>query len=317
MYQQHPIVVGGGQFPIEKMKVLPVFDRSKITHTIRYWDKAGTDASDNADAAFTAGALMHAMSDGTYVLSHMVRGQWSALDRETKIKTWTEADASTYSSYEVYVEQEPGSGGKESAESTIRNLAGFRVYADKVTGEKVIRAEPFAAQVQGGNIFLVAGDWVGAWYDECECLDKDTLIVTMRGDQPIIKVAPGDFVMTRLGWRRVLKAGCTGRKKLCEITLSNGQRLRTTLDHPIYVPGCGFKKAGTLKVGESLLQFTAASSSSCWGADTSGAMSEASAFYSIGTSGNRKSARSLKTITSTTSMACPSPRNVIRVLWAA
>jgi len=169
MYQQHPIVVGGGQFPIDKMKVLPVFDRSKITHTIRYWDKAGTDAADNADAAFTAGALMHTMSDGTYVLSHMVRGQWSALERETKIKTWTEADASTYSSYEVYVEQEPGSGGKESAESTIRNLAGFRVYADKVTGEKKIRSEPFAAQVQGGNIFLVAGDWVGAWYDECEC----------------------------------------------------------------------------------------------------------------------------------------------------
>jgi hypothetical protein len=30
-------------------------------------------------------------------------------------------------SYEVVVEQEPGSGGKESAENTIRNLAGFKV----------------------------------------------------------------------------------------------------------------------------------------------------------------------------------------------
>ena len=41
--------------------------------------------------------------------------------------------------YEVGVEQEPGSGGKESAESTIGNLRGFKVYADKVTGcpEKV------------------------------------------------------------------------------------------------------------------------------------------------------------------------------------
>ena len=26
----------------------------------------------------------------------------------------------------IYIEQEPGSGGKESAEATIRNLAGFR-----------------------------------------------------------------------------------------------------------------------------------------------------------------------------------------------
>ena len=38
--------------------------------------------------------------------------------------------------YEVGVEQEPGSGGKESAESTIRNLRGFKVYADKVRGRR-------------------------------------------------------------------------------------------------------------------------------------------------------------------------------------
>ncbi len=131
IYQQHPIIVGGGQFPIEKLTVLPLFDRSKITHTIRYWDKAATASE---DAAFTAGVLMHAMSDGTFVISHVARGQWTALDREKKIRTWTEADAAQYKSYEIWVEQEPGSGGKESAESTIRHLAGYSVYADKVTG---------------------------------------------------------------------------------------------------------------------------------------------------------------------------------------
>jgi hypothetical protein len=35
-----------------------------------------------------------------------------------------------------------GLGGKESAESTIRNLPGFLVYADKVTGAKEVRAIP-------------------------------------------------------------------------------------------------------------------------------------------------------------------------------
>ena len=59
---------------------------------MRYYDKAGTDASDNADAAFTAGVRMHAMSDGTYVISHIMRGQWAALERETKIKTCAEAE---------------------------------------------------------------------------------------------------------------------------------------------------------------------------------------------------------------------------------
>jgi len=84
IYQQHPIIVGGGQLPIEKLKVLPVFDRSKVTHTIRYWDKAGTDAAQNEDAAYTAGARVHAMSDGTFVISHIARGQWSARQRRAR-----------------------------------------------------------------------------------------------------------------------------------------------------------------------------------------------------------------------------------------
>ena len=32
-----------------------------------------------------------------------------------------------------------------------------------------MRAQPFAAQVQGGNVWLVAGDWVTPFRDECEC----------------------------------------------------------------------------------------------------------------------------------------------------
>ena len=165
IYQQHPIVVGGGMLPVEKLRVIQQFGRSKVTTTVRYWDKAG---SDTEDAAYTAGVRMHSMSDGTFVISHVVRGQWGALEREEKIKAWTETDASEFNSYEVHVEQEPGSGGKESAESTIRMLAGYAVYADRVTGNKVVRAEPFAAQVQGGNVGLVAGEWVTAFLDEAE-----------------------------------------------------------------------------------------------------------------------------------------------------
>jgi predicted phage terminase large subunit-like protein len=68
----------------------------------------------------------------------------------------------------VVIEQEPGSGGKESAEATIRNLAGFVAVADKVTGDKVVRAEPFAAQVQGSNVVMVAGRWVEGFLEELE-----------------------------------------------------------------------------------------------------------------------------------------------------
>jgi hypothetical protein len=79
---------------------------------------------------------MHCMSNKKYVIEHIERGRWSALDRESRLKTVCEQDNRTCSNYRVWVEQEPGSGGKESVEATIRNLAPIPAYADKVTGAK-------------------------------------------------------------------------------------------------------------------------------------------------------------------------------------
>jgi predicted phage terminase large subunit-like protein len=165
LFQQNPIIVGGGRLPIDKLTVLPVWDRSKIIHSVRYWDKA---SSTSGDAAFTAGVLMHKLVDGRFVIEDIVRGRWNALDRESKIFQTAYADRSICKTYEVVVEQEPGSGGKESAENTVRSLAGFRASADRVTGSKEIRAEPFEAQVQAGNAYLIAGAWVRDFKDECE-----------------------------------------------------------------------------------------------------------------------------------------------------
>jgi hypothetical protein len=58
--------------------------------------------------------------DGTFVIEHVVRGQWSELEREQRIRYWAEQDRRQLrGDYEIGVEQEPGSGGKESAEATI------------------------------------------------------------------------------------------------------------------------------------------------------------------------------------------------------
>jgi hypothetical protein len=42
-YQQNPIVVGGGLFPIEKLATMPLLERDDILKSVRYWDKAGTE----------------------------------------------------------------------------------------------------------------------------------------------------------------------------------------------------------------------------------------------------------------------------------
>jgi predicted phage terminase large subunit-like protein len=86
----------------------------------------------------------------------MKRGQWETNVREQIIRTTAEADGPDVF---IYVEQEPGSGGKESAEATIRNLSGFSVHADRPTGDKTFRADPFSVQVNNGNVQLMRGEW--------------------------------------------------------------------------------------------------------------------------------------------------------------
>ena len=55
------------------------------------------------------------------------------------------------------IPQDPGQTGKEQAQSYVRELAGFNVKSVPVSGSKITRAEPFAAQWQRGNVLLLEG----------------------------------------------------------------------------------------------------------------------------------------------------------------
>lgn len=166
LYQGSPIVVGGDLFPVEKFKIVKAVPLDMIKRSVRYWDKAGTEGGTGAR---TAGVLMHQLYNGRFLIEDLVDGRWGALAREDRIHQTAKLDNKDRR-VEVWVEQEPGSGGKESAESTVRRLAGYKCQADRVSGKgsKEIRAEPYAAQVQAGNVDLLEGPWNRAFLAEHE-----------------------------------------------------------------------------------------------------------------------------------------------------
>lgn len=164
---QNPSPPGGGMFKIDFINVIDDYNPVDISKTVRYWDKAGTQDG----GAYTAGVRMSRMKNGTFLIHHVARGQWATDKRETIIKHTAVAD--TVNTH-IGIEQEPGSGGKESAESTIKNLAGFYIKADKPTGDKIFRADPFSVQVNYGNVTLMAGAWNKAFLDELEMFPNGT-----------------------------------------------------------------------------------------------------------------------------------------------
>ena len=154
-FLQWPVPLGGGMFKTLKIKIEEAMP-TKRKQRIRFWDKAGTAGG---KGAFTVGLLMGEDLKKQFWILDVIRGRWDSSARESLFKRTAIMDGRAVL---VGVEQEPGSGGKESAEGTVKNLAGWRVRVDKPSGadsSKELRADPLSVQVNMGNVYIKRADW--------------------------------------------------------------------------------------------------------------------------------------------------------------
>lgn len=147
-FRQDPVPAGGGMFKTARIKTdaLP----TKWRQFVRFWDKAGTKDG----GAFTVGVKIGQDIDGRFWVLDVVRVQLDSFERERLIQKIAKIDG-----YEtvIGIEQEGGSGGKESAEGTAKNLHGYKVRivkADATTGGKIERADPWSVQMNAGNVYM-------------------------------------------------------------------------------------------------------------------------------------------------------------------
>jgi hypothetical protein len=150
-YDQFPIPAGGGMFKVEMIKTgiaPPDPNNPRLwVKQVRGIDKAGS----YDEGCFTAGGRMGKDLNGNFWILHMDRYRQESCAREARIKRVATIDGKQVV---TVLEQEPGSGGKGDAQTTVRNLAGFRVIKEAPMGKDPIRAEPLASQVNGGNVYL-------------------------------------------------------------------------------------------------------------------------------------------------------------------
>ena len=171
--QQRPAPREGGLFKIHCINKIKDFNRHFIIQSVRYWDKAATQDGGKR----TAGVLMHKMKNGRIIIENVTKGQWSTHRREKMIQLTAANDHEMYGQkVKIWMEQEPGSGGKDSVTNSILGLAGYPAKADRPTGDKETRAEPFADQAEAGNVDMVEGDWNQAYLDELEMFPRGTFL---------------------------------------------------------------------------------------------------------------------------------------------
>lgn len=145
---------------VEIIEAAPV-----LRKVVRAWDQAGTDKKDASDPDWTAGVKMGRCKEGFFYVLGVERFQEDSAVVDGKIKNIATQDGE---SVFIRLAQDPGQAGKAQARSQTKSLAGYTVRAKRVTGSKEVRAKPFAAQWQAGNVKVLRGDWNEDFFRELE-----------------------------------------------------------------------------------------------------------------------------------------------------
>ena len=140
-----------------------------IVAICRAWDLAATEETpQNKSPDKTAGVLTARLRDGRFIVIDARGGCYSAANVRQMIRSTASEDVMNYRCNHIGIPQDPGQAGKEQAESYVRFLSGHTVWTHTVSGSKIARAEPFAAQVQQGNVLLLRGAWNREYMRELE-----------------------------------------------------------------------------------------------------------------------------------------------------
>lgn len=141
-----------------------------VRHWVRAWDLAATEATDaNADPDWTTGVLIGLRPSGRICIANVIRERRKAGAVRELVKRTADQDGTNIV---IRLPQDPGQAGKDQASSYVQALSGWPVFTRNVTGDKITRAEPFAAQWQAGHVEVVRAPWNEAFFGELEAFPE-------------------------------------------------------------------------------------------------------------------------------------------------
>jgi predicted phage terminase large subunit-like protein len=148
--QQRPVPREGGMFRIEQITMV---DSPLEGQTVRGWDLA---ASKDKSSPWTVGARLTLCHDGRLCIDHVTRLRGDPHQVRSAVLTTAQLDGTEVPQD---IPQDPGQAGKAQVTQFAKDLHGFECRFSPETGDKEQRAEPFAAQVNAGNVVMAKGTW--------------------------------------------------------------------------------------------------------------------------------------------------------------
>lgn len=164
-YRQRPAPPEGGLFKPDQIQVIDALPAVSI-EWVRGWDLAAS-----VDGDWTAGPKLGKTRDGRFIIGDMVRLREGPDGRDAALRNTASRDGITT---RISIPQDPGQAGKTQALHLTRMLAGYAVHTSPESGDKITRAEPFASQVNVGNVLMMRGPWNDALREELRMFPNGT-----------------------------------------------------------------------------------------------------------------------------------------------
>jgi predicted phage terminase large subunit-like protein len=160
-FMQQPTAAGGDMFNVVKLRErtvarlsdIPMWHATMQVYWARGWDLASTTKKTSKR---TAGVRLGVDELGRFIIGHVKLGKWRPDERNDEMIQTMTLDRHIHQ----YIEHEGGSSGEDQELTLVRTFAGQAVEFVKVTGDKAVRADAWAAQVNHGNVWILDdGTW--------------------------------------------------------------------------------------------------------------------------------------------------------------
>ena len=188
-FQQRPVPKSGGEFQTDMIATVDAIPHGALTWC-RGWDLGATTTGD-----YTAGVKLGKLADGRFIVVDVKRDKLRSHERDALMKATADNDGR--GKVKQSIPQDPGQAGKSQVLAFATQLAGHALEFSTETGDKIVRATPFASQVNVGNVVMLKGPWNKDFIDELQLfpngVNDDQVDAASRAFNSLLQLAAGIF----------------------------------------------------------------------------------------------------------------------------